>query len=239
MRLFFFAFTTLIAAEYHGEVKFAGLPLPGVTIVATQGDNALTAATDARGLYSFPDLPEGHWSLHAEKTGFAAATVAIDSDSPAAALELTMLPPSEIHLVIQPASSFQSTVLDPSSTPPDTEPAAEVTEELQRRAADGFLINGSALNGAASAFAQASTFGNARRGGRRLYTYAFSLTDSNSVLDAANYSLAGQRTPKPPFNNMTGTISFGGPLRIPRLLPGNGPTLALEYSRVENRASSV
>jgi trimeric autotransporter adhesin len=238
------AFATLIAAEYHGEVKFAGLPLPGVTVTATQGDKTLTAATDPRGVYSFADLSDGHWSLRVEKLGFAPATreATVGADSPGASFELKMLPLDRILAIEQPAApapAFQRTGLSASGAALPAEPALEVTSELEQRAADGFLINGSALNGAASRFSQAPTFGNARKGGPRLYSYAIAFSDSNSVLNAANYSLTGQHTPKPPFNNMTGTISFGGPLKIPLLLPHNGPTLSVNYSRVENRASSV
>jgi hypothetical protein len=234
----------VIAAEYHGEVRFAGLPLPGVTVTATQGEKTLSAATDPKGAFSFPDLPAGHWSMRAEKLGFAASTqeLTVGGDSRDASFELKMLPLDQVRAISQPAApavSFQRTGLTPSSAPTSAAPAPEVTSELEQRAADGFLINGSALNGAASRFSQAPTFGNARRGGPRLYTYAIALSDSNSALDAANYSLTGQHTPKPPFNNLTGTISFGGPLKIPRLLPHNGPTLTVNYSRVENRMSSV
>lgn len=65
------------------------------------------------------------------------------------------------------------------------------------------------------------------------------LVDSNSVLDAANYSLTGQHTVKPPFNNMTGTASLGGPIRIPHLTNGDRSSFSATYSRVENRSSSV
>ena len=240
----FIPLLTMIAAEYRGEVKFAGLPLPGVTVTATQGDRTLTAATDPRGVYSFADLRDGHWALRAEKLGFEAVSleVTVGDNSPGASLELKMLSLDQVRAISQPvapAVSFQRTDLTPSNAPTSAAPAPEVTSELEQRAADGFLINGSALNGAASRFSQAPTFGNARRGGPRLYTYAVALSDSNSVLDAANYSLTGQHTPKPPFNNLTGTISFAGPLKIPRLLPHNGPTLTVNYSRVENRMSSV
>src|SRR5580700_3449113 len=248
------ALVTVVAAEYHGEVKFAGLPLPGVTVTATQGDKTLTAATDPKGVYSFADLPDGHWSLRVEKLGFAPASqeVTVGGDSPGASFELKMLPLDRIEATVQPgappavpataaapATAFQRTGLNTSSAPAPPASAPEITSELEQRAADGFLINGSALNGAASRFSQAPTFGNARKGGPRLYTYAIGLTDSNSVLNAANYSLTGQHTPKPPFNNMTGTLSFGGPLKIPLLLPHNGPYLTVNYSRVENRMSSV
>ena len=235
---------TMIAAEYRGEVKFAGLPLPGVTVTATQGDKTLTAATDPHGVYSFADLPGGHWSLRAEKLGFEAVTqeVTVANDSPGASFELKMLARDRLQVLLQPAAPakpFQQTSLTATSASTPTEPAPEITSELEQRAADGFLINGSALNGAASRFSQAPTFGNARKGGPRLYTYAIAFSDSNSLLNAANYSLTGQHTPKPPFNNMTGTLSFGGPLKLPLLLPHNGPYLTVNYSRVENRASSV
>jgi hypothetical protein len=238
------ALATVIAAEYRGEVNFAGLPLPGVTVTATQGDKTLTATTDPRGVYSFADLPGGQWSLRAEKLGFEGASeeVTVAGDSPGASFELKMLPRDRLQVLSQPAAptkAFQPTSLSASSASAPAEPAPEITSELEQRAADGFLINGSALNGAASRFSQAPTFGNARRGGPRLYTYAIAFSDSNSVLNAANYSLTGQHTPKPPFNNMTGTLSFGGPLKIPLLLPHNGPYLTVNYSRVENRASSV
>jgi trimeric autotransporter adhesin len=236
------ALVTVIAAEYHGEVRFAGLPLPGVTVTATQGDNSVTAATDPKGVFSFADLPDGHWSLRVEKLGFSTATqeVTVSADSPGAWFELKMFSPSEMRAVAVPgAKGFERSILNGTITPAPPTPAPEITSELEQRAADGFLINGSALNGAASRFSQAPTFGNARKGGPRLYTYAIALSDSNSVLNAANYSLTGQHTLKPPFNNVTGTISFGGPLKIPRLLPHNGPTFTVNYSRIENRMSSV
>ncbi|SPE43538.1 hypothetical protein SBA3_960021 [Candidatus Sulfopaludibacter sp. SbA3] len=61
----------LIAAEYHGQVTFGGLPLPGVTITATQGEKVIAAVTDQQGAYSFADLPDGAWSLQVEKAGFS------------------------------------------------------------------------------------------------------------------------------------------------------------------------
>jgi hypothetical protein len=39
----------LAAAEYRGEVTFGGLPLPGVSITATQGDRTLATSTGERG----------------------------------------------------------------------------------------------------------------------------------------------------------------------------------------------
>jgi hypothetical protein len=191
-------------------------------------------------VYSFPDLPEGPWTLRAEKLGFATATqeIVAATDVLGAPFELQMLPRDRMVGIVSTAGFSRADLTGPGA-PQSPVPALEVTSELEQRAADGFLINGSALNGAASTWSQAPTFGNARKGGRPLHTYALALTDSNSVLDAANYSLTGQHTLKPPFNNLTGTVSFAGPLKIPWLLPHNGPALTVNYSRIENRASSV
>ena len=223
----------LAAAEYRGEVTFGGLPLPGVSITATQGDRTLATSTGERGEYSFADLPAGKWSLHVQKLGFAPVTQEIDPGAglPAAAIDLTMLALDEIEA---PAHKRPA-----AGQPFQTAVAPAITNELTARAEDGLLINGSAVNGAITQTAQASSFGNARRNGKPLYHFALALVDSNSVLNAANYSLTGQRTMKPPFDNMTGTASLAGPIRIPHLTNGDRSLFSVTYSRIENRSSSV
>ncbi len=140
-----------------------------------------------------------------------------------------------------PATAFQRIDLNATSPSPSLaeDPSPSVTNELTQRAADGFLVNGSANNSAATPFSQAAAFGNNRRRPPRLYTYALSLVDTNSALNAANYSLNGLNTPKLPFNNLTGTFSFGGPIPIPHLPQRSGPQFTLNYSRIENRNTSV
>ena len=54
------------AAEHHGVIKFAGLPVPGATVTATMGDKKMVAVTGPDGLYSFPDLADGVWNLQVE-----------------------------------------------------------------------------------------------------------------------------------------------------------------------------
>jgi len=139
------------------------------------------------------------------------------------------------------ATPYQRTDLNAVANAPDSpaEPAPAANNELTQRAADGFLINGSTNNGNASPFGQLAAFGNNRRNGFHLYTYALSLVDSNSALNAASYSLTGQPTPKPAFNNTTGTFSMGGPLQIPHLIQHNGPQMTLQYTRTVSRNPSV
>jgi len=57
--------------EHHGQVTFGGLPVPGATITATQGGKKFATSTDQLGLYSFPDLADGKWTMEVEMTGFS------------------------------------------------------------------------------------------------------------------------------------------------------------------------
>jgi trimeric autotransporter adhesin len=105
-------------------------------------------------------------------------------------------------------------------------------------AADGFLINGSVNNGAASPFAQLAAFGNNRRGGRSLYNGGLGVLLGNSAWDARPFSFTSQQTPKPSYSDVQILGSFAGPLKIPGVIK-NGPTLLLGYQRtVDHNAST-
>src|SRR6516162_1629725 len=84
------AISALRAAEHHGKVNFGGLPVPGATVTAAQGDKKLVAITDPDGNYSFPDLPDGAWTLQVEMLGFEPlrheANIAADAAIPDADL---------------------------------------------------------------------------------------------------------------------------------------------------------
>ena len=216
------ALRSLAAAEYRGQVSFGGLPVPGATVTATQGGKKFVAITDLQGLYSFPDLPPGSVTIEIEMLGFA--PVKDTAPSPAAKYELKLLPLDRIKVEIQsaaiaapqPAASPQPE----QSKPEQPKPAASremADEDLAQRAADGFLINGSTQNGAASPFALMPAFGNNRNGGRSLYTGGLGVILDNSALDAQQFSVTGQNTPKPAYDRLTGLVFFGGPLQIRRL----------------------
>jgi hypothetical protein len=270
------ALLPLIGAEYRGQVKFGELPLPGVTVIATQGEKKISAVTDSDGVYDFPDLPDGTYQFDVEKLGFTGVKkeVTVGSGLPGPAFSLDMLPLDRIETVSAPppapaatsdqttsgkpaesngktpapgplqTSAFQRTNLKGSANAPvqqaSNESPAEISSELNQRAADGMLINGSAQNGASSPFAQSPAFGNARRGGPRLYRYSLLINESNSALNANQYSLAGAHTEKPPANNFSGGVQFGGPLRIPRLVSSrDNVNLNIGYQRVMNRTANI
>ena len=50
------------------------------------------------------------------------------------------------------------------------------------------------------------------------YNGGLSIQESNSLLNAQSYSLSGQSIPKPYSNRTAITTTFGGPLRIPKIL---------------------
>jgi len=297
------AMPQLIAAEYRGQVKFGGLPLPGATVTATQGDKKLTAVSDEQGTFAFSDLPDGTWQLQVDMLGFTAAKQEVTQGTglPGPSFALKMLPIDDIKAEAAPAApaaaavtttaptqttttapaeapapslnaaiaaanaagaasaksakpakgknaapaaastAFQRTDLNGSApaAPAASAAAPEVTGELKQQAADSFLINGSAQNGAASPFAQNPAFGNNRKGGPRFYTYSIVLTESNSALNAAPFSLIGQSV-KPPTNQLTGGFNFGGPIYIPHLIEKrNNVQLTVNYTRTENRTETV
>jgi hypothetical protein len=87
------------AAEYHGAVQFGGLPVPGASVTASQGDKKFSAITDDQGFYSFPDLPDGVWTIRVEMLCFAALEeeVGVAPGAPAREWDLKMLPLSQIR----------------------------------------------------------------------------------------------------------------------------------------------
>ncbi len=118
--------------------------------------------------------------------------------------------------------------------PPSGAFAGQDMAELNQRAADGLLISGSSQNGASSPYAQSRAFGNFRSLVGSPYNGSVSVNVNNSTLDARPYSLAGIDTPKRGYNNVGGSVSFSGPLRIPRLIR-NGPNFSVGYSFTRNR----
>ena len=90
-----FAALTLSAAEHRGQVQFNGLPLPGATVTASQGDKKLVAITEPDGKYFFPDIPDGTWNFDVEMLCFAPVkqevTLAAGTDVPAFDLKLLQL----------------------------------------------------------------------------------------------------------------------------------------------------
>jgi hypothetical protein len=99
-----FICAVVAAREHHGTVTFGGVPLPGVTVTASQGDKKFTAVTDDQGQYSFPDLPDGNWRIEIVMQGFSPMTVEVvvgPNAPPAPPWELKMLPLDQMNAVAE------------------------------------------------------------------------------------------------------------------------------------------
>ena len=95
---------TAFAAEYRGQVKFGGLPVPGATVTATQASQSRSTVTDSQGNYSLGDLADGTWSIQVEMLGFTAIKqdVVVSPGAAPAEWNLKMLPIGEMQAVAAP-----------------------------------------------------------------------------------------------------------------------------------------
>src|SRR6476646_8653268 len=85
----------LLLADHQGTVMFGGVPVPGATVIATQGANKFVAVTDQQGSYAFPNLTDGPFTIQVEMLGFS--TVKQEVTGATAEIELKMLPIEEMH----------------------------------------------------------------------------------------------------------------------------------------------
>jgi len=248
----------LLASEHHGEVTFNGLPVPGAEVTATREGKSFVAISDQQGFYSFPDLTDGTWTFAVSMPGFASITQDVEVSSAVAAAskwELKLLTLDQIKAQIKkpetPAMAAAPAPANGSAKPQEqagqqqsndgaaNQPTSQTTsEDLSQSATDGFLINGSMNNGAASPFAQFAAFGNNRSGGRGLYNGGIGVIVDNSATDARPFSLTGQNTPKPSYNRVTGLLALGGPLQIPHLIK-RGPNFFVNYQWTRNTNNTI
>ena len=221
------ATSATVVADEHGFVTFNGLPVPGATVTAVQGDRKIVVSSDADGRFELSGLDDGGYTIRVEMLGFAAVIQDVtEREDSAPVLELTLLPFEDIKKI---ATISKPVVVDAAAPNAPNAPDAPspVDPELERQAAEGFLVNGSVNNAAASPFAQARGFGNNRPGQRSLYSGGFGLTLGTSALDARPFSFSGTRVPKPDYTDTQFAASFGGPFKIPGVR--NRPVLFAGY----------
>ncbi len=250
------AATNLSAAESKGTVRFGGQPVSGASVTAAQGDKRFTTITDLNGTYLFPDLADGTWNFTVDMLCFVTQKrdLAVAPTAAAAEWDLQLQPMETIRAAAGPAPAkavFQRTEIAkaPEPAPPPPPDPAKPAPKQQTKAAepapdasqanDAFAINGSIINAAASPFGTSGAFGNFRKNGNGLYHGALGIIEDTSALDARNYSLTGQDTPKAAYNHLSGVFSFGGPIYIPRTITDGKTTFFFGYQMARNRNSST
>jgi hypothetical protein len=239
------------ADEYHGQVFFGGVPVPGATVTVSKGTQRFTTVTDQQGLYEFRDLADGTWKIEIEMSGFSTlkGEVTIIPDAPQGKWELTLLPLGELLSQTQvtaaespPPKPLPSKPLPPKpaadNSNPVESPAVEPPAEDSDESSDGLLINGTVNNAATSPFALSPAIGNRRPGSKSLYSGGIGAIVDNSLFDARPFSLTGLPVPKDNYNRLTTLLTLGGPLNIPHLLY-HGPTFFVGYQHTRNRDASA
>ena len=191
-------------------MTFGGLPVPGATVTATQGDKQFVAITDTQGIFKIADLADGVCTIRIEMLGFSAISqeLPVAPGAPPSTWELELVPFAEDRR----ASQVRRQVTNPAEagTPTKTTQGFSAPRRRSRLrrallgsrerlrtqrarsnpadAADGLLVNGSVNNGAASPFAQLAAFGNNRRGLRSLYNGGIGVILGSSAFDARSFS---------------------------------------------------
>ena len=248
-----------LAADHTGLVTIGDVPVPGASITATREGTTRVTVTDDGGRYVVTDLSDGAWTITVNMPGFESlsAEIVVVPDGPAtrwslslrsydalaADLSLTAIDTALGSIDASADEGFQQASINETLPAPPTNETAStsfsaVGDPLGAGAADGLLIDGSVNNSAASLFAQARAFGNARPSQRSLYNGAMGVLLGNSAWDARPFLLSGIDAAKPSYDDLHFLATFGGPIRIPGLLR-NGPTLFIGYQRLgDNNAVS-
>ena len=239
-----FAALPAFAAEYHGQVFYQGVAVPGATVTLSQGAKQFSTVTDEQGVYEFPDLAEGSWKIDIRMRGFEAlqGSVRIAATNPQGSWELKQLdlqemlaqtkvthPEAQPQLAERPADKAQEQKAKQdqgAAMPPPPDENAE-------KASDGLLINGTSNNANTSRFSLSPSFGNHRPGTKGLYTGGVGTVVDNSIFDAKPYSLTGIDIPKAEYSRVTGVATLGGPFNIPHLFY-HGPDFFVAYQWTRN-----
>src|SRR5262249_11814485 len=176
------------AGEYGGVVTGGGVAIPGATITATRDDKQIVITTDQTGAFRFAELEDGEWTIRVEMLGFASATKNV-TIAPGLQPSTWLLPLKSVVDVVgstgstandsRGAAGSNGSVSSNGSRSSTASPGADGSSQPNASnlanppspsnlsnppdpfgTADGYLVNGSVNNGAASPFAQMAAFGN-------------------------------------------------------------------------------
>ena len=124
----------LVAAGHHGWVRSSGVPVPGATVTVAQGDKSFVTSTDDAGAYSFPNLPDGVWTLRVSMLGFASVEreIGVAPAAPSPDWDLNVLTLDALHKQLTPAAPAAI-----ASTAANAAPPVAAQPSIARPAAGG------------------------------------------------------------------------------------------------------
>jgi trimeric autotransporter adhesin len=253
----------LEAGSHDGLITVGGVPVPGATITATQGERRVIAISGADGLFRLAGLEDGTWTVRVEKLGFRPLTREVVAgayaDSPST-WALTALPLIDLEPLVRLGGGAGSHDADSQGPGPRLVPTPTWTDAgatasgdeagdgttdvpvpivplADAVAADGLLVHGSINNSAASPFAQPRAFGNNRPRRPWPYTLTTGTLLGDAGWDARPYSFTAEQAPRPDYRDVHLLTTFGGPIRLPGLR--TRATFYLGYQRTTDHSTST
>jgi hypothetical protein len=214
-----YRFDNLAAGQWTIKVEMIGFaPITHEITIPAEGPPPTLTAT----LLPFDEIAKGIEIVKAAPA--ATATTAATNGNNARPANNTNARNAVPGAGAQGGQGFQRAGVSQTAAAPAAPRQAEPPSDPFGGAADGFVVNGSVNNGAASPFAQLAAFGNNRRGGRSLYNGGIGLVLGNSAWDARSYGIA-----QPSYNDTQFLGSFGGPLKLPWVR--NDPQFTLLFQK--------
>ncbi len=156
------AVTGLMASEHHGVVKSAGQPVPGATVTAINGDKKISTTTDENGVYAFPNLDDGVWTIQIDMLGFAKATkeVGVAPEAPSPIWDLKPMTLAEVRASLTPAA----TPAAPAAASTTRTPAQAASNSSQPAASQSTTAAATNTNGSKPASTGTTAQANGGRG---------------------------------------------------------------------------
>jgi len=135
-----------------GTVKFSGQPLPGATVIATQGSHRAVTTTDESGHYELPDLAPGTYTLEVQMFGFQTAhkDVQIGPAPVEWSLELQPRPRENAERPRGAQAGQQGTFRATAENEVDqlaAAPPPDIAAQSSTNANEAFLVNGTLSTG--------------------------------------------------------------------------------------------
>ncbi len=185
--------------NHSGVVESGGRPVPGATVRAILGDVKVITTTDEMGLYSFPDLTPGTWTIEVEIFGFATERrkLKIEVMPTAERWELS-LRPRPARAAGQPQQQaqdgFQSIEVRELDAP--NEPSAPPETPASDGANEAFLVQGSLSRGLEAQPKQEASEG-------QTFDWSERILQANAAAQAAGADATGAAMPARPSGRST------------------------------------
>lgn len=122
-----------LAAEYRGAIASSGLPVPGATVTAQQGEKKFTTTTNEQGAFVFANLPDGTWTMTVELLGFQKFTseVGVAPGAPSPSWELKLMTAEALRASLRPAPKPAPAAVAASAGTPASPAAAPAAGEAR------------------------------------------------------------------------------------------------------------